>query len=76
MEQIPARHQEFIKKIVELVKEHRASDFSGEIQPSEIGLHGDFDHWRERIKFSWHRGRHGEAAKIHMESTVHVHAEV
>ena len=80
MSQIPQRHQDFVKRIVEMAKEAGITDFSGEYQPGFMcdadNPRAGEDHWKNRIKFSWHRGRHGEPAKVHMESTNHVYADV
>lgn len=79
MEQIPERHQEFIKKIVEFAKEHGISEFSGQIKPFTLGPCGSsegFDPWHENIKFSWSQGRHGEPANIFIESTAHICVKV
>jgi hypothetical protein len=72
--EIPTRHQEFIKKIVELAKEHGISEFHGEIKPFTIGPcgSGNFDSWQEPISFHWTQGRHGAGASCRIESTARI----
>lgn len=70
MTQIPQSELDFCRKVIELAKEHGCSSVTFKYRPPHIA-----EFWYE-IEASWQRGRHNEAAKVHVQTGQHAWFEV